>query len=253
MSKFKQILILFTLTPLLFSMGCGDKENTNGQVDIIFKLKYKGEPLEMLKEYTYPDGKAMLFNRVSLFMSDLKFDGKDGITIDNNTHMVNFTSSNSSAAGAAAGKRVSVKGLSTGEYQLLEFCIGVPNELNAKTPADFTNDKDLSVTSEYWPGWKSYIFFRCEGFIDLNGDGVKEQGFALHTGSDEIFFCLNTTYPITITEASQDIEVDVELSTLFGAAPYYDIGANPQIHSLEQRPQVQTLALNIAKGFSIMK
>jgi hypothetical protein len=246
----KNIAILYLLSFLLLS-SCVDKEQNDGKVDVKFVLKYNNQPLEMLKDYEYPDGKSVMFNKFSFFISNLSFVGANGETTSEGVKMVNFTNVNSTQSGALLGTTVRLEGLKTGEYQSFNICLGVPPAENAKTPADFGTTSDLSFTGEYWPGWKSYIFSKTEGFIDIDGDGNKEQGFALHTGSDEAFKCLNANHSITIGKDAQPLEIEIDLVKLFGDAPYYDIKSNPQIHSLSQKPQVLALSENLAKCFII--
>lgn len=253
MKRYNLVVALLLTVGLIGVSSCGDKVDSDGVLDVNFVLKYNGEPLVMLQDYKYPDGKTLMFNRFSFYFSNLRLVGNDGEARDNKTHMVNFTNTNSTIQGAKDGKTIRIEGLNSGKYKIMEICIGVSPNLNAKSPADFGNDDDLSATAEYWAGWKSYIFSRAEGFIDLDGDGTKEQGFALHTGSDQAYNCLNGLSELDISSKAQTLNIGVDLAKLFGPPPYYDIKANPQIHSLDQKAFVLTLAGNLAQGFEIIK
>lgn len=241
---------LFFLALILGMFSC-KKDNVDVQVN--FRLTYDGAPLLMLKKYQYPDGKSIFFNRFSFFLSDVSLSG-DGISKNSEgAEMLNFTNVNSSEATAPNGLSFTLKGVEQGTYTNFSFCVGVPVDLNAKKPSDFGNDSDLSTISEYWEPWKSFIFSRTEGFIDLDGDGTEEKGFALHTGGDAALICLDAADNFTVTEEENQIVINIDLKKLFGETKVYDIAANPQIHSLTQTPQVKELADNLAKAFSLVR
>ncbi|HOY15142.1 MAG TPA: hypothetical protein PLY70_18475, partial [Saprospiraceae bacterium] len=107
---YKYITPLFFLSFILIT-SCGDKEQNDGKVDVKFVLKYNNQPLEMLKDYQYPDGKSVMFNKFSLFISNLSFVGANGETTSEGVRMVNFTNVNSTQSGALLGTTVRLEGL----------------------------------------------------------------------------------------------------------------------------------------------
>ncbi len=236
---------------LILGMSSCKKDTVDVQVN--FKLTYDGEALIMLKKYQYPNGKSIIFNRFSFFLSDVNLTGDGNSKTSEGAEMLNFTNVNSSVSTAQNGLSFTLKNVEQGTYTNFSFCVGVPADLNAKKPSDFGNDSDLSTISEYWEPWKSFIFSRTEGFIDLDGDGTEEKGFALHTGGDAALICLDAADNFTVTEEENTITINIDLKKLFGDSKIYDIAANPQIHSLSQTPQVEELAGNLAKAFSLVR
>lgn len=244
-----RFLPLFFIVFLLSS--CEDKLSDTGKLDINFKMTYDGVPLQLLKKYTYPDGKSLFFNRFSFMASEIELANASGSTKNDQTVFVNLTDSHSTEAGSKLGQTITIDGLKPGKYTTFKMCIGVPKSKNAKTPAYFQPTDPLSQVAEYWAGWKSYILARTEGFIDTNNDGIENQGFALHTGADEAYVCFNSTVNSDISEKESKININFDLKKLFqNGTSIYDIKANPQIHSLSQAPQVKILANNLLSAIS---
>jgi hypothetical protein len=206
----------------------------------------------MLSDYTYPDGRKLYFNRFSFFIDEIVLTNGISTITSKEAKQVNFSNKNVTEQGAKEGIRLQFEAVPEGTYTKLKFCIGVKPNDNAKDPASFLPSSNLSDQSEYWSGWKSYIFSRTEGFIDLDKNGSKERGFALHTGANDAYTCVELPINVTIVEPQiSSTSVIIDLKKLFGnTAPYYDIEKNPQIHSLSQADVVKILAQNLKAGIS---
>ena len=233
-------------------MGCSKDDAGENELSLRFKLTYGDAPLVLLQDYAYPDGRALLFNRVSFFISGVQLSSGSYTASSEEVKMVNFNSSNGSLAGALAGNPVQFKGFQAGDYSKLRLCFGVDKSNNGKQPSDFNPAESLSEQSEYWAGWKSYIFMRMEGFLDSNRDGTKNLGFALHTGSDESYRCIDLPVNITLSEGNQnEITLVLDVKKLFGTNKIYNIDANPQIHSTSQLPQSIEISNNLQAAVTV--
>lgn len=251
--KFHQnIPVLFRLFLLAFVIAgslssCGEEEMMNSSVK--FKMKYDDAPLVMFEELQYPDGKNMFFTRISFFVENLKLvnsSGQEFMLLDRD--YVDLTADHGTNSSAEAGTFLGNIDLSPDVYNV-NFDIGVNSNDNKKTPIDFTSDDVLSRTSEYWVGWKSYIFARVEGKIDLNGDGVIEEGFSLHMGGDDAFKSIVCNDKV-VDDHNSEIVIEIDLEKLFGSGNnLYDIAANPQIHAPTQNEFVKELAANFVTCF----
>lgn len=242
--------ILFLLFAALFIASCTPDEEKKMDIDINYKLRYGGQPLVMFADYTYPTGEDMFFSRYSMYVSDVELVHSNGSTILEEVDFINFTTVNSTDAGAEEGIIKSYTKLDKYENPQLRFTIGVNQVNNAKTPADFTSDNPLSLAAEYWPGWTSYIFSRTEGQIKINGDN---KGFSLHTGSDEAALTFLVDLGDDFDQADKrTIELFLDIESYFGKdKTVYDIAANPQIHSLSQQPQVMELVNNLSSSIKV--
>ena len=244
-------LVGFFILSLVF-MSCDKNETGDKDLNINFKLVYGGAPLVLLQDYAYPDGRALLFNRVSFYVSGVQLNSSSGTSTSSDVKMVNFNASNSSLAGALAGNIVKFNGFTEGNISKLKLCFGVDKTNNSKEPSNFKSGESLSDQSEYWAGWKSYIFMRLEGFLDAKRDGKKNLGFALHTGSDDAYTCLEFPVNFKIEGNSVNtVNVLIDIKKVFGTSTTYNIDANPQIHSLSQLAQALELAGNLKTAVSV--
>ncbi len=227
---------------VLFLASCGT-DGTQKEISIHAKLTYGGDPLVMFEDYTYPTGETLFFTRFSFFIDNLTL-GEDQVI---ERDYIDLTNAHLSSADASIGEKIATTKVDPGVYDM-GFGIGVDKDLNERTPVDFTPGDVLSTVAEYWPGWESYVFVKVEGKIDLDGDGSKETGFALHLGNNNAY--RNITYQNIDLNTNDDTTITIDLKSLFGeAGSYYDIATVPQIHTPDQNEQVAELADNLTRAF----
>lgn len=241
----RQLSFLTFALLVLFTSCKEDKQD----VKLNFKLTYDGEPLVMFEEYTYPTGEKMLFNRFSFYLSDAALNHKDGQNELMDVTYLNFTVQNSTLSGAEEGITIDFNDLEDKDYDRLFMSIGVNAANNALTPADFSPNNDLSKTSEYWPGWDSYVFTKTEGQIDLGEPQMT--GFSLHTGSDEALVDYSFDVSDLASSNNGTIEIKIDLKDYFGKDNIYDIRTYPSLHALAQLPQVLELSNNLKDALTV--
>lgn len=230
-----------------FTFSCKKEPDTKkGSLVLLVKLKYGDKDLVMFDDYAYPTGQKMTFTRFSFFLSQFQLKSAAGYKEVLDIDYLNLTNSFTGAANAAKGFAYEIPDIDPGQYLGIKFNLGVPKESNDKTPAAYGNDNVLSNQAEYWGDWKSYIFTRTEGQIDLDGDGSLEESFALHTGANAALRTVE--FPIA-TEITADgktvVTMTIDIKKQFGPNPYYDIVNSPQIHSPTQSAQVKNLIDNL--------
>lgn len=243
MQKLIYALVVISILPLI---SCGDDPIADAEVR--FRLRYEDKPLVAFEEVNYPDGKSLYVTRVSLFIEDFTLMGDESQTVFDRDYFT-LTDDHLTIAAANEGTLIYRGELKPGEYTT-RFNIGVNPTDNAKVPVDFPSSNVLSNAAEYWVGWKSYVFAKVEGFIDLDGDGDEETGFALHMGGDDAYRAITTTKSTSLDKDQSVMYVDIQLERLFmNNGVMYDIAANPQIHSPEQNPLVVVLSDNLVTCF----
>lgn len=253
MKLFRPFALVILVLPIFF-LGCNDDDPIAGSGDLKlkFKLRYGDQTLVMFDNYTYPSGQKMTFSRFSFFLADVKLKNASGSVGIHDISYHNLTNSHTGATQAANGYDYTIGGVKPGSYNSIQFTLGVPKASNDKTPADFSNDHLLSNQAEYWSGWKSYVFTKTEGLIDLDGDGTLESGYALHTGANESLRTIELPANIVIEEDKETgLTIIIDVKKEFGSNPVYDIETNPQIHSLSQMPFVKQLIDNLTTAFSV--
>lgn len=235
-----KVLTLIVLSIFILA-SCGDKEN---EVSVNFKLEYDDQPLVMFEEYEYAEagGYPIEFTRVSFFISDLALtiDGQQEIYKD--VDYLDLTVAHASLERAEEGYKYEI-GNVTGDISNISFNFGLDEEINSTVPSDYPSSNVLSRTAEYWSGWESYVMFKIEGNIDLDRDGVKEKGIALHLGTSEVM--RSTSGPF-----SDDLDITLDIQDVFNCGEVYDIEATPSIHSLSQIDKAIQLMDNVGCGLS---
>lgn len=228
--------------PLLILGAC--KKDTQS-VNLTFKLSYDNEPLVMLNEYTFPTGETIKFTRFSFYISDVNAttDGKASAIEDVN--FLNLTASHSSLEDAQAGYVYTLEDVPAGNIESIDLLLGVNPQLNQQVPSDFEGQHPLAKPGEYWIAWDSFIFFKIEGIVDLDGDGDTETNIALHIGSNQA--ARQVDIPIVGKSA---IDINIDLMSIFKSdAVTFDLQNNPQIHSLSQIDLANFLMDNFSKEF----
>ncbi|NND33680.1 MAG: hypothetical protein HKN76_13915 [Saprospiraceae bacterium] len=240
----KQYVRFLALVFLLMILGC--KKDTT-EVSVYFQLVYDGEPMIMQQEYLYPGGKTFIATKVSMYLSDLSIASNNESVVIDDVRFVNLTESHRTAKLAAQGLLLYQEDLEMDGVKNLRFNIGLTEEQNKTVPADYPSGHPLAMPGEYWLAWDSYIFFKIEGKIDLDEDGIAEAGVALHLGSDQVM----RSFDLINLSGGNHLTVEIDVTKIFGTDKVYDITENPQIHSLSQMPALLELSNNLTTAVSL--
>ena len=244
----KLVYGILSFVVLMSLSSCGKDEK--GSVNLRIKVVYGDKPFRMFEVFPYPvTGEDFRMNRLSFFMSNftLRSSGGDQNILD--IDYLDLTNSHTAPV-APNGLEYKINDVKVGTYTGFDFGIGVPAKDNAKNPGNFPSSSVLSSSAEYWSSWKSYIFFRPEGNIALDGKPIGETDFALHLGADEAFRMITYNRNITVKDGeTTDIDIIFDLSKYFNGTSLYDIHETQQIHSLFQMPLIIQLADNLAVSF----
>lgn len=241
------------LTALVLITACqqNDREVT-GTIAINFQLKYDGAPLVMFDRYEYPNGMEFFFTRFNFYLSNLQIKTATGeAVLLSEIEFLNLSDDHDSAAKAAIGTTYSIEDIPLGNYNSIEFDIGVPSDLNSQEPKDYPNDHPLAATGQYWDSWDSFIFSKTEGKLDADGDGQAELGLAYHIGADETLrsIDLNKTFSVE-SDQTTTVIIEIEMKRMFDdGTTIYDPLQTAQIHSLTQIDEAIILADNLQQSF----
>ena len=256
--KFGIRLAFITLfsSVFLFSSCETDEEPTGitSTVDIRFRALADGQPYEMNERIMF-DGKEISISNLRFFISDLVLLKGTLEAEVKDLDFVNFTENNTTSIAANQGITVSDDAIPLDTYDGLKFGIGVPSDLNALTPSDFSPSHPLSI--EHWTSWDSYIFHKIEGRYDNDGDPTTlESAFVYHVGLDEYFRekVFNNLEIIVRDGETTEIVVDLEIMDLLknvDGSPFnfLEIG---EIHSEEGNEEyTNIIANNWVSAFSL--
>lgn len=221
---------------LIIVMGltsCSDKNHEgHGELGLTIKGRYNGEALVMNQNYKYFDGSDINFTRSEWFISDIELVKGTDTTLLKDYDFIAFND-HTNLTKAEAGVHIHLANIPEGNYSQIRFKIGLPPELNKKDPADFQVGDPLSEGTNYWAGWKSYIFSKTEGNI-TNSQGISKS-FAFHSGFDTLMqqVVLNKIIEID-DDATSALTLELDHKRLFGDQQnYLDIISDPIFHDLD--------------------
>ena len=223
-----------------------------GTLNLNFRLQYDGQTMLMYENYSYPEPLfPFSISLLSFYISNITIvDGNEEKEILE-IERIRFNENQDNLASAEAGVTLSIPLIEPGNYSTIRFGIGVPPDLNAKSPVDFPQNHPLFFSGEYWDSWNSYIFFKIEGKADTDNNSTQETNLALHAGSDDAFREKEFITNLTITaQQSTTLNFVIEVKDIFdNDGSVYDLISTPQIHSINQSNQVSQLADNLKKAF----
>ncbi|MCB0525178.1 MAG: MbnP family protein [Saprospiraceae bacterium] len=209
----KNFIFLFLAIGLFTGLqGCKDKTEPSGGVDLkaTFMATYNGTQLEKNKDYTFGTF-PLLFLRYRMYLSDITLIKEDDTEVKiSDVEYLDFTP-DSSPSDLSVTPEITYKNVPEGNYKGIRMGIGVNAANNAKKPSDFPADSPLSIETDYWPGWASYIFMIIDGKADPDNDGTKNLSFSYHCGSDMVYqeFTINQAINVTSSGANLNIEFDL--------------------------------------------
>jgi hypothetical protein len=206
-----------------------------GTVELILVPTYQGQTFVASKTYKYKDNLPIQFVGFTFFLSNLNI--LDAVNKATPSTVSLFHPDFGqpryyNEATAKGGDTLKLGNFAVGDYSKITFGIGVPAELNKKTPKDFKDPELLSDYSAYWDSWKSYIFSRIEGAADGNGDGLFEDSFTYHTGFDKMYRNITLDKTVSVKEnAVTRITVEIDLYKILStSAKTVDVLTETQSH-----------------------
>ena len=177
----KNIISIVLVFFVLILIGCKKNEKQKATVDLNFQTTNAGTNYTFEEEFTNGDGIKIRIELLQFYISNIRFvneKGKEIIAKD-----IALVKCDLNGLGVAEIK------VPAGNYKSVRFGIGVPKELNEKTPADFTevNHPLNSSQNTYWGMNSMYRFVMIDGRYDIEGDGILDGTFSYHTGYEDSY------------------------------------------------------------------
>jgi len=252
LARFFPVLIL---AGVLFA-ACGDDDDSIaepvfGDVELVFKGQWDGEPLVMFKNYPYAFGENIQFSKSDFYLANFTLTSEDGDTNILDVEMIDLSFSNE--ADAREGLSLKFNDVKGGTYNGFQFTIGLDEEMNSGRPEDYTSSSPLSLP-RYWEPWTSYIFAKYEGKLDTLGNGDFGLSWAYHTGTDAYAANLKSDISYEIEEdESLKIEFYLDHMKLFGVDDEpIDIKVAPQNHNPKDTVRLKKISDNYSKALSFV-
>ncbi len=239
-------LLLFGLS--IFGLNSCKEDPKEGTLTIHFKAVYDDQTLPTFSTRPFENGQQIQFSKLSMFIADLKLVQNTTVRDLDEIEQVNLSFDNE--ADAAEGYTLKISNIPAGTYDAIRFGIGVPPDLNAKEPADFSSSNPLSKTGDYWVAWGSYIFSKTEGRLDTLGNGTLDEGFAMHTGSDALYLAGGSNLSINIEDGKEtNLDILVDYKSLLTGVNIKDY---PQNHTPADTAQINKIVNNYATALKLV-
>jgi hypothetical protein len=133
-----------------------------------------------------------------------------------------------------------------GNYDGLEFNIGVPEDLNSKDPSVYPVGHPLSsLNGTYWTWSTQYRFVMLEGKADTTGNGIFDLNYVYHTGIDTCFRSVD--YPSSFTVPNYEDSVIVNVNFHFDE---FWSGIDVKTEDLTHVTDEMELALKVSDAFA---
>jgi hypothetical protein len=207
-------LALLGIVTLFITGGCDKKDDTQ-TLQVTFKALFDNAPLVTNQYYNYAATNQIQFTRFSTYLSDLQLVDQEGDVVTlSDIEFVDFTPdfrTDEKAVDVAMTFEVPAR-----QYKTLKIGYGVKKELNAKRPSDYDQNHPLFKETEYWSGWRSYIFNKIEGTGKyLPTDPIDGIFLVYHCGSDKVYRNYEFGVDLNLSSAPANLEVAMDLKPLF--------------------------------------
>ena len=244
----KKSNIYFVLFLVLILTSCKKSENQKATVDLNFQTANSTIFYTFLEEFTNGDGIKIRIEVLQFYISNIRFVNKKGKEIV--AQEIALIKCDLNGWGMAQIK------VPAGDYTSLRFGIGVPKEMNEKTPADFTqvNHPLNSSQNTYWGMNSMYRFVMIDGRYDIEGDGVVDGAFSYHTGYEDCYREVEFVHDFSFDrkgEYSETIAIDVS-KLFFASGSVVDVVSESNFHGdFAEIALAIRLSDNFARSLSI--
>ena len=247
-SKHMRLFILLAITTCVVGFSSCKEDNPEGTLTLHFKAVYDGQPLQTFTTHPFEGIQQIQFTHLSMMVADLQLVNGSSVKDLDDIELVDLSFDN--LAAAEAGYTLTIRNVTAGSYDGINFGLGVPPDLNQKKPADFSSGSPLSKTGYYWVAWNSYIFSRTEGRLDTLGNGALDLGFAMHTGSDALYRAGQGTLPIVIEEGkTTNMNILLDYKNLLQGV---DIKSHPQNHTQSDTSEILKIVNNYGTSITLL-
>lgn len=241
--KFTKLFPVLMALAMMATFAACDKdpkpeEDGNGMLDFHFEYKVGAQDFSLGQTYTI-GGTAVVFDVASFYIGGIVLKDHAGTEtqIDGKYLLVNPTESH-----------YEVASIKKGQYQSVNFFIGVDALTNEQTTEDFTSrpaSDPLAIQhpAMHWNWNSGYRFLRIDGRVDADGDGTPETLMAFHLGTNALLRDLAFTTQSDLTKDHNKMEFTFDLAKLFEGV---DLTTDNSTHTSNNRALANQVADNLS-------
>ncbi len=234
-----------------FFFGCTNETSPNDLISVRTKATYDGKPLILYNWVDYPQGFKIRFQTVDIMIKGFNLsDATHTIHSTDSVFVLHYINDNENDAKNGIVNRFQVN---EGQYNNLNFILGVDSLINLKKPEDFPSNSILSNHYYYWDVWSSFIFMKIEGQYDINGDGNFDGTFTYHTGKNDFYKTFNIPVDIIAQKGSlNEIVLDIDIKNILAAdGDFIDVNKNPTSHKQQDLPTLLKIFNHLSKAVTV--
>lgn len=249
MKKNKIAVFILLIISISFSYCC--KPPGTAMVNLTVKANYQGEPFALFKDFNLigTSTKFRFTNNFHFYTTNIHFLREDNTSSSRlkEADLVDFGSSNYHT--------IKIDKIPNGNYKAIILGVGVAFDLNSKKPKDFKNSNPLSLSSEYWDSWNSYIFAKIEGEVDKTGNGAYgdagDKFFLYHTGTDGQYVEDTIWHSFKLDDnMTENLDLNLDVSKLFyNTSDTLDLSVGEFIHQGNPNSSDYAKTLFIMRNF----
>jgi hypothetical protein len=220
--------------------SCKDEiEAGEGTLVMKYEAKVNNSNLALNTDYTI-NGETVYFTTLKFYVSDVHIHDKDGANEFDLKDVALIDFSDESTTSFAST-------LASGAYKNPMYSVGLSTDLNASDPSSFASDHPMSLgNSMYWMMSNAYIYFKIEGFREVNG---VDEPFVYHVGHMvlaqskmvEKAFSINNGNTTTVLNT-------LDLNSVFANI---DFDTESETHTMNNMPLANKMMSNFVNGISI--
>lgn len=251
----KKLLWILIIPFLMTACDPNEIDPTKGTIQLNMLGSYGDDPFVLNNYYEYDSGMKISYATLLFYMSNIRLvnDVDEEITLSE-INFVNFKD-NHSVAGTT-GEGILEVNIKSGNYKAIRFGVGVPADINATNPSDYSRESPLSRSEMFWSWRGSYIFSMVEcnlDTLDNGGNPTNDMFLTYHSGADAMYQSVEIPIDFTVTATeTQTLQLELDARKIFITDSVFDVKMNSESHTNTDDFDIATTIIeNLANAITV--
>lgn len=225
----------------------GSCEYAPGTVPLSFHIhpKFGATDLTYGTEVTDADGRKIIVNTVSYYVSGIQLNGASPATY-----------SDVYLLAKGDNHEYEIGEIMPGTYDEIVFSVGLDSATNHTDPTTYDASSALApqVPNHHWSWASGYIFIKLEGMVDTTAamSGTANVPFEMHVGMDNMLRTVTLATNMTVQDdaTAAMVSIKADYSQFFNNV---DWTTDQVTHTMDNMPLAMTVANNVTSVFTLMQ